>query len=152
MHPAKEGFSALPFFDEFDLSTVDVLLISQYVFPSFFAMHEIQSLGKCWSLCAGTHIARCETSVDLAVYCWNLSLWKHRFFPWIYMSTPIQFECHANIPCTPVPFELLNLSALCYFPMTVTVANGMLSIVSTSTTPQPFHMFSAKPTSKAESL
>jgi hypothetical protein len=37
MHPAKEGFSALPFFDEFDLSTVDILLISQYVdcpFPS----------------------------------------------------------------------------------------------------------------------
>lgn len=31
MHPAKEGFSALPFFDEFDLSTVDVLLVSQYV-------------------------------------------------------------------------------------------------------------------------
>lgn len=37
MHPAKEGFSALPFFDEFDLSTVDVLLISQYVdFPYIF--------------------------------------------------------------------------------------------------------------------
>jgi len=33
MHPAKEGFSALPFFDEFDLSTVDILLISQYVHP-----------------------------------------------------------------------------------------------------------------------
>lgn len=33
MHPAKEGFSALPFFDEFDLSTVDILLISQYVDP-----------------------------------------------------------------------------------------------------------------------
>jgi len=31
MHPAKEGFSSLPFFDEFDLSTVDILLISQYV-------------------------------------------------------------------------------------------------------------------------
>lgn len=31
MHPAKEGFAALPFFDEFDLSTVDILLISQYV-------------------------------------------------------------------------------------------------------------------------
>ncbi|KAJ5249633.1 hypothetical protein N7489_000043 [Penicillium chrysogenum] len=30
MHPAKEGFSALPFFDEFDLSTVDVLLISHF--------------------------------------------------------------------------------------------------------------------------
>lgn len=36
MHPAKEGFSSLPFFDEFDLSTVDILLISQYVrFPRF---------------------------------------------------------------------------------------------------------------------
>lgn len=31
MHPAKEGFASLPFFDEFDLSTVDILLISQYV-------------------------------------------------------------------------------------------------------------------------
>ncbi|KAJ5712109.1 Endoribonuclease ysh1 [Penicillium malachiteum] len=30
MHPAKEGFSALPFFDEFDLSTVDILLISHF--------------------------------------------------------------------------------------------------------------------------
>ena len=31
MHPAYEGLSAMPFYDEFDLSTVDVLLISQYV-------------------------------------------------------------------------------------------------------------------------
>ena len=31
MHTGKEGFDALPFFDEFDLATVDVLLISQYV-------------------------------------------------------------------------------------------------------------------------
>ncbi|EEP78089.1 predicted protein [Uncinocarpus reesii 1704] len=30
MHPAKEGFAALPFFDEFDLSTVDVLLVSHF--------------------------------------------------------------------------------------------------------------------------
>jgi hypothetical protein len=33
MHPAFEGLAALPFYDEFDLSTVDVLLISQYVLP-----------------------------------------------------------------------------------------------------------------------
>jgi len=40
MHPAKEGFAALPFFDEFDLSTVDVLLISQYVrFPFLRSVH-----------------------------------------------------------------------------------------------------------------
>jgi cleavage and polyadenylation specificity factor subunit 3 len=35
MHPAKDGFAALPFFDDFDLSTVDILLISQYVDLSF---------------------------------------------------------------------------------------------------------------------
>lgn len=29
MHPALDGFAALPFYDDFDLSTVDVLLISQ---------------------------------------------------------------------------------------------------------------------------
>ena len=28
-HPAYDGLAALPYFDEFDLSTVDVLLISQ---------------------------------------------------------------------------------------------------------------------------
>ncbi|KAF2183668.1 hypothetical protein K469DRAFT_710466 [Zopfia rhizophila CBS 207.26] len=30
MHPAYEGLSAMPFYDEFDLSTVDVLLISHF--------------------------------------------------------------------------------------------------------------------------
>ncbi|KAI5293340.1 endoribonuclease ysh1 [Ascosphaera acerosa] len=30
MHPAKDGYAALPFFDDFDLSTVDVLLISHF--------------------------------------------------------------------------------------------------------------------------
>lgn len=34
MHPAYEGLSAMPFYDDFDLSTVDVLLISQYVYTS----------------------------------------------------------------------------------------------------------------------
>lgn len=29
MHPALDGIAALPWFDEFDLSTIDVLLISQ---------------------------------------------------------------------------------------------------------------------------
>jgi len=31
MHPAYDGLAALPFYDEFDLSQVDILLISQYV-------------------------------------------------------------------------------------------------------------------------
>ena len=29
MHPAYDGLAAMPFYDEYDLSTVDVLLISQ---------------------------------------------------------------------------------------------------------------------------
>jgi cleavage and polyadenylation specificity factor subunit 3 len=41
MHPAKDGFAALPFFDEFDLSTVDILLLSQYVIPKFLWPLEI---------------------------------------------------------------------------------------------------------------
>ena len=37
MYSGRDGIAALPYFDEFDLSTIDVLLISQYVpflFPS----------------------------------------------------------------------------------------------------------------------
>lgn len=29
IHPAYDGLAALPFYDEFDLSTVDILLITQ---------------------------------------------------------------------------------------------------------------------------
>lgn len=29
MHTAREGMAAMPFFDDFDLGTVDILLISQ---------------------------------------------------------------------------------------------------------------------------
>jgi hypothetical protein len=103
MHPAKEGFSALPFFDEFDLSTVDVLLISQYVSPSFFALHELQSLesvrlfvqvltspdvrlGLIWQSTVGT-------CLDGSTY----------FLPG-YIGEPNTIECHANISCIPVPF------------------------------------------------
>lgn len=44
MHTGREGMSAMPYFDDFDLSTVDILLISQYVVrflaprPSLFAV------------------------------------------------------------------------------------------------------------------
>lgn len=55
MHPAKEGFSSLPFFDEFDLSTVDILLISQYVrytfnppYPLFFIPMQQQESRRGW--------------------------------------------------------------------------------------------------------
>lgn len=31
MHTGREGMAAMPYFDDFDLGTVDILLISQYV-------------------------------------------------------------------------------------------------------------------------
>ncbi|KAG4305104.1 hypothetical protein PORY_001274 [Pneumocystis oryctolagi] len=36
VHPAYNGIAALPFYDEIDLSTVDILLISQFDFPCCF--------------------------------------------------------------------------------------------------------------------
>ena len=45
MHPSHEGLAALPYFDEFDLSTVDVLLISQYVITFTFVLHENRYFG-----------------------------------------------------------------------------------------------------------
>lgn len=38
VHPAYSGIASLPFIDELDWSTVDVLLITQYVLPVFFPL------------------------------------------------------------------------------------------------------------------
>lgn len=34
MHTGREGMAAMPYFDDFDLGLVDILLISQYVHPT----------------------------------------------------------------------------------------------------------------------
>lgn len=34
MHTGREGMAAMPYFDDFDLGLVDILLISQYVLPN----------------------------------------------------------------------------------------------------------------------
>jgi hypothetical protein len=47
MHPAYEGLSAMPFYDDFDLSTVDVLLISQYVYTH---LHLLSVLAQWWRI------------------------------------------------------------------------------------------------------
>jgi hypothetical protein len=46
MHPAHEGLSAMPFYDDFDLSTVDVLLISQYVYACFVSQGQYSGGGN----------------------------------------------------------------------------------------------------------
>lgn len=43
MHPAYDGLASLPYYDEFDLSTVDVLLISQYV-TTYSLLRELYTL------------------------------------------------------------------------------------------------------------
>ena len=47
MHPAYDGYAALPYYDEFDLSTVDVLLISQYVASSLIRCKHV-NVGAFW--------------------------------------------------------------------------------------------------------
>jgi hypothetical protein len=67
MHPAKEGFAALPFFDEFDLSTVDILLLSQYV---LFHLSATRPVFFCFLLLCSVGQAR----KPLAFEQWNLPL------------------------------------------------------------------------------
>jgi hypothetical protein len=46
MHTGREGMSAMPYFDDFDLSTVDILLISQYVNPLLSQRCLFSTFGK----------------------------------------------------------------------------------------------------------
>lgn len=46
VHPAHSGIAALPFYDEFDLSTVDILLISHFIWimlPRYHMLCNIQT-------------------------------------------------------------------------------------------------------------
>jgi hypothetical protein len=51
MHTGKEGTEAMPYFDTFDLETIDILLISQYVLPFSFLNHIDEELGNGMSNC-----------------------------------------------------------------------------------------------------
>jgi cleavage and polyadenylation specificity factor subunit 3 len=70
MHPAHEGLSAMPFYDDFDLSTVDVLLISQYVY-AHLACHGSWGSAHHWSR---TMSAQRALAVQRLVYHyeWNI--------------------------------------------------------------------------------
>ena len=61
MHPAHEGLSAMPFYDDFDLSTVDVLLISQYVY-AHFACYGSWDSAHHWSRALSAHIGHSQFS------------------------------------------------------------------------------------------
>lgn len=149
MHPAKEGFSALPFFDEFDLSTVDVLLISQYV--HLFCLHYIRNHGK--------HDRRsfCTCPYEAPGLFGSLlpsaaSMEEHN--P-LHIYEKAQYNSMSCIyflyHCTFLSLELecFLLRRVCSWLSHLT--NSMVCIVSTSIIRLPSHMFSARQTSKEES-
>lgn len=85
MHPAKEGFSALPFFDEFDLSTVDILLISQYVYSHFlllcYAINAVVYWGQlCMTMLAYGPILDSQSHASCCLYLRTPGLFNAMFF------------------------------------------------------------------------
>jgi hypothetical protein len=58
MHTGKEGTEAMPYFDTFDLETIDILLISQYVLPFPFEQYVDKEPENRMSGCA------CVTGVE----------------------------------------------------------------------------------------
>lgn len=142
MHPAKEGFSALPFFDEFDLSTVDVLLISQYVHTLTLLLRICIGLLQETTACGNPRMLEPVSS--------------YLFLPCTYeiFEKPNTIQSHAFKLCSFVSTRSLNschLSALrpASLLLAITDADRMVSIVSTSIILPPYHTFSAKPISKA---
>lgn len=148
MHPAKEGFSALPFFDEFDLSTVDVLLISQYVHLLFY-LQIIWNHGKHdWR---SFYTYPYEAPGLFGSLLSQLPQWKNTF-PCIYMRSPIQFNVMHIFLLSLYPLSLefeCFLLRVCSWLSQLT--NSMICIVSTLTILPPSHMFSARQISKEES-
>lgn len=139
MHPAKEGFSALPFFDEFDLSTVDVLLISQYVQFLFCFYNHAWTSGK-------------RQSPMTALDCRILSRVTHPSSSHTrYLKSPIQFNATriSSVLLYLRSFEFRIICTIHYHaaPHGIT-ANCTTSIVSTSIILPHFHMSSARPISK----
>ena len=55
MHTGREGMAAMPYFDDFDLGTVDILLISQYVCP-YLPFHPPRITG----MSLGARMRRCS--------------------------------------------------------------------------------------------
>jgi hypothetical protein len=123
MHPAYEGLSAMPFYDDFDLSTVDVLLISQYVYS-----HLLSVIASWW------RIPGISLQSDFRRTFW---LPHHVYQKQWNIICIIQFDSGDMPPVVSPPFTMLHK------------ANN--PPVSTLTTPPLCPTFSPKPTSRAVS-
>lgn len=139
MHPAHEGLSAMPFYDEFDLSTVDVLLISQYVY-----VHSGLHLYRRGRALAH-HCSRRRISRELcpAASCISESMEHYLHLTFRLHDVPIP-EAPAPVHSRTRPHPLPAISTL---RLLRTCAN--MCSVSTSTMLPPYHMSSQRQTSKA---
>lgn len=75
MHTGKEGTEAMPYFDTFDLETIDILLISQYVFPFIFILEQLVDKpveNGLLGLACRTEIEDEDTSLRDGIYCIGL--------------------------------------------------------------------------------
>ena len=127
MHPAYEGLSAMPFYDEFDLSTVDVLLVSQYVLVRLLFIGDgmwpitgVGLSGRNGHSSDQIHVYHnqwniiCNLPVSTSVMCLSCAPTLH--------TSSRNPSMHANLP----PVSMLTM-------------------------PPPFRMSSPKPTSRAAS-
>lgn len=91
MHTGREGMAAMPYFDDFDLGTVDILLISQYVYP-YLPCHLSQTTGM--SLVA--RMRRC-----------SLVLRSDKRMIWDKASLNISHLGHSIAECNTIHFHTL---------------------------------------------
>lgn len=160
MYSGRDGIAALPYFDEFDLSTIDVLLISQYV-PFLF-------------LSDGVSKPLYPTVAFIAVQCLGITLHTRKFYAHVesrclllfhvcvksctsldesqYKNIQTPPSSHANLLCVsacPRAYadSIVPLTVRRAFDPELTKPNS----VSISTMPLPCPTSSPKRTSKAES-
>ena len=146
MHTGREGMSAMPYFDDFDLSTVDILLISQYVSPLLdlpkhgSVQTPSRARGRRWDEIKSTHSM--PFGLRPARHCNSVSV-----------AQSIQ-HCFKTVlsPCKQIAPAMIFASACARLTLKRSCSTDISSsAVSILTMPPLCHMCSQKPTSKAAS-
>lgn len=99
MHTGREGMSAMPFFDDFDLSTVDILLISQYV-QHFLVSSSLSHRCNGMSLSDGLQWFPVRRVIEIAE---DLNMYQgHALLAVLYSRTD-QYNYVQPLPALPAP-------------------------------------------------
>jgi hypothetical protein len=148
MHPAYEGLAALPYYDEFDLSTVDVLLISQYVISlsvSPMTARQDESLGSRSSVLPNTGVCKLVSSPSA----WHGSV--HVLRQLIYTDESNDIILHLLCTLVVNRFADSSLILIVCHSSEPAFANMMPLAVFTSTMPHHYPTCLPKPTFEDES-